>query len=221
MVLLLICSVVCVAVILLRGLALRRHLVMPPLLEREIDALQPDSHQGVETLAQLVRNETSALGRIVQVGLQHLHWPKSENMEAVQTRARHEIVRLDGGLFILEVIVGIAPLLGLLGAVSGLVSVFANLGSSSAVQDPRGIAQGISEALSTTIVGLSIAIPSLIAHGYFSKKIETMAAEMESLMADLLAKCYHMKARKLHARVLPPSESTYAPRGDRSLEEPA
>ena len=86
-------------------------------------------------------------------------------------------------------------LLGLLGAVSGLVHVFANFGASSSISDPRGIAKGISEALSTTIVGLAIAIPSLIAYSYFAKKIETMSAEIESLISELLAKCYYQKKR--------------------------
>jgi biopolymer transport protein ExbB len=99
-------------------------------------------------------------------------------------------------LFILEVVVGIAPLLGLLGAVSGLVTVFANLGASESVSDPRGIAKGISEALSTTIVGLAVAIPSLISYSYFSKKVEIMSAEMESLIADLMAKCYYQKEKR-------------------------
>ena len=203
MILLMICSVVSVAVIILRALALRRALVMPPVIEREIEALKPDDTDGVVKLSRLVRSDHSALGRIVRVGMQHVNWPKAENIEAVQTRARHEIVRLDSGLFVLEVIVGIAPLLGLLGAVSGLVTVFASLGASANVSDPRGIAQGISEALSTTIVGLAIAIPSLIAHSYFSRKIENMAAEMESLIADLLAKCYYQKQKRLSARVTP------------------
>jgi len=135
-------------------------------------------------------------------------------MDAVQTRARHEIVRLESGLFILEIIVGIAPLLGLLGAVSGLVSVFAAFGSDVNAQDPHGIAKGISEALSTTIVGLAIAIPSLIAYSYFSKKIETMAADMELLIADLLAKCYyHQAIQSKTARTAPEDADTrrYAP----------
>ena len=76
------------------------------------------------------------LGRVVQVGLQHLQWPKSENIEAVQTRARHEIVAHGKRPGVLEVIVGIAPLLGLLGAVSGLVTVFANFGETSVVLSP-------------------------------------------------------------------------------------
>jgi len=203
---LLICSFVSAAVIILRALALRRDFVMPPDIEREIDALKPDDTEGVTRLARGVRNDPSALGKIIATGLQHLGWPKSENVEAVQTRARHEIVRLESGLVILEVIVGIAPLLGLLGAVSGLVKVFAAFGDSASQSDPHAIARGISEALSTTIVGLAIAIPSLIAYSYLSKKIETMAAEMESLVADLLAKCYFQRARRYTARVSTPAE---------------
>jgi biopolymer transport protein ExbB len=196
MLMLLICSVVSVAVIFLRGIALRRGAVMPAAIESEIENLQPgDDTEAIVKLARLVRGDPSPLARVALVGLRHLQWPKSENSEAVQTKARHEIVNLEKGLFILEIVVGIAPLLGLLGAVSGLVTVFANLGDSSTVSDPRGIAKGISEALSTTIVGLAIAIPSLISYSYFSKKVETMAAEMESLIADLLAKCYYQKRR--------------------------
>ena len=206
------CSIVSLTVIVLRGLALRRHLVVPPVLEEAIEAIQPGDEDAANRLAKLVHDDRSALARIIHVGLHHLNWPKSENMEAVQTRARHEIVRLESGLFILEVIVGIAPLLGLLGAVSGLVSVFAAFGSSAASEDPHGIAMGISEALSTTIVGLAIAIPSLIAYSYFAKKVETMAAEMESLIADLLAKCYYFQFRQ-QREVSPSREAEAYARG--------
>ena len=194
---LLVCSIVSVTVILLRSVALRRSKVMPKVIEQEIENLQPgDNTDSIVKLARLVRGDESPLARIAQVGLQHLQWPKAENVEAVQTKARREIVHLESGLFILEIVVGIAPLLGLLGAVSGLVTVFANLGDSASVSDPRGIAKGISEALSTTIVGLAIAIPSLIFYSYFSKKVEVMAAEMETLIADLIAKCYFQKRRR-------------------------
>lgn len=195
---LLLCSITALAVILLRAWALRHDLVIPPEIERGIEELQPgDESEAIVRLALVVRGSDSPLGRIAHVGLRHLTWPKTENTEAVQTRARHEIVRMERGLGILEVIVGIAPLLGLLGAVSGLVTVFANLGQSATISDPRGIAKGISEALSTTVVGMGIAIPALIAYSYFSKKIEMMASEMESLVADLLAKCYYQKMKHL------------------------
>ena len=206
MILLLICSVVSATVIIWRGFALRRKEVMPREIQEAIDRLQPsDTNDAVTQLFRMVREDRSALGKITRVGLQHLQWPKSENHEAVQTKARHEIVRLETGLFILEVVVGIGPLLGLLGAVSGLVTVFATLGESATVTDPRGIASGISEALSTTIVGIAVAIPSLIAFSYFSKKIEMMASEMESLVGDLLAKCYHQQRRRVLAEEPPSS----------------
>jgi biopolymer transport protein ExbB len=194
--LLLVCSVVSMAVMLARGFALRRTTVMPPAISKGIEDLQPvDDAEAVVKLARIVRGDQSALGRIVQTGLQNLQWPKPENIQAVETRARHEIVRLEAGLVVLEVVVGIAPLLGLLGAVSGLVTVFATYGDSSSISDPRGIAKGISEALNSTIVGLAIAIPSLIAYSYFSKKVETMSVEIESLISELLAKCYYQKKR--------------------------
>jgi biopolymer transport protein ExbB len=201
---LVLCSLISVAVIVLRGLALRRHLVVPLEIEQAIEAIAPGDEDAANRLARLVHDDRSALARIVDTGLHHLAWPKSENMEAVQTKARHEIVRLESGLFVLEVIVGISPLLGLLGAVSGLVTVFAAFGANSASEDPHGIAKGISEALSTTIVGLAIAIPSLIAYSYFTKKIESMAADMESLIADLLAKCYFHQYR--HQKSPPPAD---------------
>ena len=194
--LLLCCSLVSLAVIILRALALRRALVMPTVIEQEIEMLQPDDTEGVVKLSRLVRNDDSTLARIAQVGLQNLNWPKAENLDAVQTKARNEIVRLESGMFILEIIVGIAPLLGLLGAVSGLVKVFASFGANANANDPHLMATGISEALSTTIVGLAIAIPSLIAYSYFSKKVEIMASEMESLISELLAKCYYQRQRR-------------------------
>jgi biopolymer transport protein ExbB len=123
--------------------------------------------------------------------LQHLRWPRSENIESVQTRARRELVRLERGLIVLEVVTGIAPLIGLIGTVSGLVHVFSGLGVSTGASDTKAVALGISEALNCTIFGLCIAVPALISFSYFSKKVEVMSVEMESLVSDLIAKCYY------------------------------
>jgi biopolymer transport protein ExbB len=191
---LLLCSVISGAVILWRGMALRHATVLPPVIGDSIERLRPkDSSDPVGRLSRLVRGDPSSLGRVVAVALANLRWTKQENTEAVQTQARHEIVRLESGLIVLDIVTGVAPLLGLLGTVSGLVSVFATLGASGGLADPKGIAAGIAEALNTTIAGLAIAIPSLIASSYFNRKIESMSAEMESLVAELLNKCYHHK----------------------------
>jgi len=187
MILLLALSVLAGTVILLRAAALRESRVMPPELEEAIERVQPgDSLEGVK---RAVREHPSPLGRIIGVCLHHLNWPRQENIEAVQVRARHEVVGMESGFSVLEVTTGVAPLLGLLGTLSGLVSVFANLGEGG-TGDPIAVARGISEALNTTIVGLAVAAPSLVAHNYFQRKLETMAVSMEGLVADLLAKCY-------------------------------
>jgi biopolymer transport protein ExbB len=186
---LLVCSIVAVTTIILRSFALREKNVLPLVIESEMERLVPGA--SAERLARIVHHDPSSLARIVRVALQHLRWPRSENVEAVQTRARHEMVRLERGLVLLEVITGIAPLIGLIGTVSGLIHVFSSLGLSAAQADAKQIARGISEALSCTIFGLGIAVPALVGFVYFSKKVEVMSVEMESLVTDLLSKCYY------------------------------
>ena len=201
---LLACSIVSVTVMILRGLALRRKIVMPPVVESEIERLAPG--ESPERLSRLVYHDPSSLARIARVALQHLRGPRSENVEVVQTRARHEMVRLERGLIILEVIVGIAPLLGLIGAVSGLVHVFSNLGLSSGASDTRQIALGIAEALNATVFGLSIAVPTLVGFTYFSRKVEVMSVEMETLVLELINNCYYGRtAREPRTAQIPTS----------------
>ena len=193
---LLICSIVSVTIMILRGFALRRKIVMPLVIESEIERMTPG--ESPERLSRLVYHDPSSLARITRVALQHLRGPRSENVEVVQTRARHEMVRLERGLIILEIIVGIAPLLGLIGAVSGLVHVFSHLGLSSGGggSDTRQIALGIAEALNATVFGLSIAVPTLVGFTYFSRKVEVMSVEMETLVVELINKCYYGRATR-------------------------
>jgi len=201
---LLACSIVSVTTMILRGLALRRKNVMPPLIEQEIERLAPG--ESPELLSRIVHHDSSSLARITRVALQYLRAPRSENIEAVQTRARHEMVRLEKGLIVLEVIVGIAPLLGLIGAVSGLVHVFSPLGLSGGASDTRQIALGIAEALNATVFGLSIAVPTLIGFTYFSRKVEVMSVEMETLVVELINKLYYGRSsREFERAKAPPS----------------
>ena len=186
---LLVCSIFALTVIILRTLALREKHVLPLTIESEMERLAPGGNP--ERLFRMVQHDGSSLARILRVALAHLRWPRSENVEAVQTRARYEMVRLERGLVVLEVIIGIAPLIGLIGTVSGLVHVFASLGVSAGSADPKMIARGISEALNCTVFGLGIAVPSMIGFVYFSKKVEVLSVEMESLVTDLLSKCYY------------------------------
>jgi biopolymer transport protein ExbB len=182
-IILLIVSVAAGTVIVLRGTALREKSVIPPALAAEIESLQPGDD--LDKLERLITRYPSSLGRVLSTLIRHLTWSRAEAVEAVQTRARHEVARLESGLIILEITTGVAPLLGLLGTLSGLVGIFAAVGA-----DPIAVARGIAEALNSTIIGLAVAVPSLITYNYFQRKIEVMAVEMESLVADLIVKCY-------------------------------
>jgi len=201
---LLLCSIVTVTTIVLAALTIRGKKVLPLVIESEIERLTPGG--SAERLMRIVNDDSSSLAGVVRTALQHLRWPRAENIESVQTRARRELVRLERGLIVLEVVTGIAPLIGLIGTVSGLVHVFSGLGLSTGASDTKAVALGISEALNCTIFGLSIAVPALIAFSYFSKKVEVMSVEMESLVSDLIAKCYY--GRPHSGESLPPSRST-------------
>jgi biopolymer transport protein ExbB len=180
---LLVVSIVAGTVIVLRATALREKSIIPPALTAEIESLQPGDD--LDKLERLIARYPSSLGRVLSTLIRHLTWSRPEAVEAVQTKARHEVARLESGLIILEITTGIAPLLGLLGTLSGLVGIFAGIGT-----DPVAVARGIAEALNTTIVGLAVAVPSLVTSNYFQRRIEVMAVEMESLVADLVVKCY-------------------------------
>jgi biopolymer transport protein ExbB len=186
---LLVCSFVAITVILLRLIALRKGAVIPRLIEKSIVGYR--SGENLEPLRRLVKDDDSAMGQILDAVVRSSSATKEEALEMVQTRARREVVGLESGLFILEIIVGISPLLGLLGAVTGLVKVFANIGSGvTSTSDLKEIASGISEALSTTIVGLAIAILAIVAWSTFTRRVETLAIQMESLVTELIEKMF-------------------------------
>jgi biopolymer transport protein ExbB len=206
---LLACSIVTVTTIVLSILTLREKKVLPLVIESEIERLVPGG--SAERLIRIVNNDNSSLARITRVALQHMRWPRSENIEFAQTRARAELVRLERGLIVLEVVTGIAPLIGLIGTVSGLVQVFSGLGLSSGAADTKAVALGISMALNCTIFGLSIAVPSLIGFSYFSKKVEILSVQMESIVSDLIAKCYYGRTGSEEGRPVRSTVPTSAP----------
>jgi len=118
-------SIVGLAFIIERGLALRWRKIIPPELEKALEICR--TKEDLAMLHGICRQQPSALGRLLMVAMEHLNWPKGENADAIQTRARHEIAQMERGLVVLEIIVGIAPLLGLVGTINGLISLFSGL----------------------------------------------------------------------------------------------
>src|SRR2546426_3557722 len=180
-------SVIAVTFIIERGIALRWVKVIPPSVGGAVE-----NYRSVSDLAQLqsiCRQYPSTISRLLLFTTEHLDWPKNENVDVLETRARHEVSKLERGLVVLEIIVGIAPLLGLVGTIYGLILLFGSMNQAAATESAK-FAQGISLALRATLMGLLIAIPTLAAWSYYSKKVENLAVEMESLCDEFLRKHY-------------------------------
>jgi biopolymer transport protein ExbB len=96
---------------------------------------------------------------------------------------------LERGLVVLEIVVGIAPLMGLVGTIFGMMTLFGGL-AEQGLGDNAVLAKGISFILRFTMMGLLIAIPSLIAWSYYTKKVEMLAVEMESVCTEFLSRIY-------------------------------
>lgn len=188
-------SIVGLAFVVERGVALRWHAVVPTEIEAAVQSCQ--TREDVAMLRRVCEQKPSPLGRLLVQAADHLDWPQVENADALQTRARHEIVRLERGLVVLEVIVGIAPLLGLVGTIAGMMTLFGDIGQTG-LNDAAKLAAGIALILKATLWGLLIAIPSLIAWSYFSKKVELIAAEMEALCDQFIRRQYrdHRPSKK-------------------------
>jgi biopolymer transport protein ExbB len=180
-------SVVGLAFIVERGFALRWRRVVPTEIETAVESCQ--SPEDVPMLRRVCQQHKSPISRLLLLAAEHLDWPKAENADAIQTRARQEITRLERGLVVLEIIVGIAPLLGLVGTILGMMTAFGNVGQAGQI-DPAELAKGISLILRATLLGLLIAIPSLVFWSYYTKKVESVAVEMESLCDEFLSRQY-------------------------------
>jgi len=180
-------SVVGLGVVLWRGWMLRWNIVVPPQITEAL--AQCRTHDDLKSLRQLCERHDSPLGRLLLLAAGHLDWPKADNVDSLETAARHEIVRLERGLVVLEIIVGIAPLLGLVGTIAGMMTVFADVGQSG-LSDAAKLAAGIALILRATLIGLLIAIPALIFWSYFSKKVEVLAVELETLCDEFVRRQY-------------------------------
>lgn len=186
-------SVLGLAFIVERGIALRWNKVIPPAIRSSVDSYNSPEELGYVQAA--CEQNPSTCGRLLMFATQHVDWPREETMQLLETRARHEVSQLERGIVVLEIIVGIAPLLGLVGTIFGLVILFGSMNSATAVDNAK-FARGISDALYATLAGLVIAIPALICWSYYTKKIENLTVELETICDEFLRKHYHSEVAR-------------------------
>jgi biopolymer transport protein ExbB len=166
------CLLVAVFVITERSYALRPGLTFPRKVEKALMSGEfPDKRW----------KKRSAAERIVFVAIHEKPSPDS-----LKAYARLEVAALEQGLFLLEVVVAGAPLIGLLGTVTGLVRVFSAIPTGGGSGGTDIFSEGIALALLTTIMGLAIAIPALIGHSYLMRVIEKRTASLDWLSSRLV-----------------------------------
>lgn len=180
-------SIAGMTAVLYKALSLTRGRIVPGTLARQVDNFQELA--AADQIGLVIREfeqGRSALARLAAVAYRHRGKTQQEITTAVEAAAREEATRMHAGIGVLEVVITIAPLLGLLGTASGLVKIFEGLSEAA---DYLVIARGIAEAMTTTIAGLAIAVPCVIAHGFFNRKIDVFTARLETLLAGLAAAC--------------------------------
>lgn len=123
------------------------------------------------------------IASILKTGLMKFGKPKEEIEKIMETSAMHEIARLERGLPVLSVISNLAPIIGFLGTVTGMIQSFDALAQ---LNDAGAVAAGISQALLTTAGGLIVAVPTLLAYSYFTTKVNAFIREIESASAVLM-----------------------------------
>ncbi len=162
------CSLLAVYIIVERLISLRMSKVLPRALARALFSDKPEEIKG---------DKKSTVGRIVLFDRE-----SNPDPEALKAFANFEMGKLERGMFWLDVVISAAPLLGLLGTVAGLVTVFAE-----ATPSPETISRGVGLALSTTIIGLSIAIPSIAGNSYLNNRIDTLCSKINLCVERLIA----------------------------------
>ena len=188
-----ICWFISLTVIIWKALDLRRRLVIPPDLAAELENVSSHLDAGrFPALQATIQKDPSPLGLICRAAIAPRHQNIDAATRAAETTAREEISRLERGIPVLEIIFTIAPMLGLIGTVSGLVKIFSSLGSGTGqtAAQAQAIALGIAEAMNATIAGLVVAVPALIAQVLYSRHLERLALRLSTLVTNFLETCW-------------------------------
>ena len=179
------CSLAALTIVIERCLALRRDNVLDP---RMLDLIERYSERTEAESAILVcRQSRGAFARILEECIKARHLDHMEVIETMHATGRTQVSGLERGLTLLEIIAGVSPLLGLLGTVLGMITVF-NAITMEGIGNPQVLSDGISKALITTVAGLTVAIPSLAFHSWLSRRVDDMGTEMQERATSFIVK---------------------------------
>jgi biopolymer transport protein ExbB len=137
---------------------------------------------------ELAKNDESFLGKVLSAGLARLSSGYPQAIEAMQEVGEEENMQLEHRLSYLALIGTIAPMFGLLGTVDGMVQAFSVIAQSTVSPKPYELAQGVMTALVTTLVGLWLAIPAIIAFNILRNRIQRLVLEVGIVSENLMSR---------------------------------
>lgn len=182
------CSVVAVTVLIERYVKVKQAQVdVSDLVNRAQEAIYSGQHNKALVL---LESQDSPVTRVLASGLRNRHLGERGAERAMEERGTNEVSSLTRHLGLLDTIITIAPLLGLLGTVIGMISAFDVMAVKDGISTPTAITGGVAEALIATATGLAIAIFTLIGHNHIQDRIKHIVAEIEargSGMVNILA----------------------------------
>lgn len=181
----LVCSIVSLAVIIERMVVLLRRNTDPDELMEDVK-YAVDAGRIIEGV-QIAKRSRSPLSNMIVAALTSIGKSRTEIEEIVQTAGEQELRRLEKNLPVLELVVTIAPMLGLLGTVVGIIRSFNVLGATAGITDPAILSIGIAEALITTAAGLIVAIPTQAVYTYLNGLIERNIAVMNRKSLEIVS----------------------------------
>jgi biopolymer transport protein ExbB len=176
-------SLVGLAVLIERVFVLRRGRIVVPEIAEAVETLS--ASQDFSVAYAILDRRPGPFAAIVRAGLDHADDDWQITRDVLQEAGRQQAVRIMRRLGVLETVAAVAPLLGLLGTVLGMIKVFAGI-SVEGLGDPEALSGGIGEAMLTTAVGLCIGIPALVAHNWLTSRAEQIVFELEVYATKVL-----------------------------------
>ncbi len=186
-----------VALFVMNVLAARRETMVPTDLIEGFEA-QLNAKQYQEAY-ELAKNDDSFLGKVLSAGLAKLSAGYSQAIEAMQEVGEEEDMKLEHRLSYMALIGTISPMVGLLGTVQGMIESFNVIATATGPPKPAELAQGISTALFTTLVGLFVAIPAIAAYSILRNRIARLVLEVGIVSEGLMNRFQNVGGRKPEA----------------------
>ena len=182
--LILACSVLGLSVVIDRFLVLRKAKINVPAFMVRLRGLI--KKKDISRAVSVCMEEKSPIANIVRRGLKKYKYGHDRVKDAIENAGKQEISILEKGLSILATVAGMAPLLGFLGTVTGMITAFMTIEDLAGSANPSDLAGGIWEALITTAFGLIVGIFALAFYNYFLSSVKRLVGDMETVANDVV-----------------------------------